>query len=884
MKKYAIKAFFEVVNKNPELKEQFGKLRAKYKKIKLSEKESIKFLSEDLIPFANSLGFEFNINDYLKLKKAEENRPLSDEELGLVSGGANIFSTRTLGLSAATLMMSSMLFPACALAVGGDGNGNGNGTTTTTTTVQTSSTGETTQQQQQTQTATQSGEGEDRRTPEFPAHTGGGVSPITRQHAVRNPADVAAEPPPQPDTGVVVRIGTTPQFPLDETLHNLENGEYASSYTSEVFGHTVRGPRRRPVLSSGRRYARQEELRRQERLAERPDVPNVLVDDELYHTDMKEPMFLRQNMSIEGVDPGIDENGKVLPPITEMNFGWLTCSTGHIVFKNLRIKGKIQVTAHANVTFENCIIEQYEEKNECSVEVYSGSIGTFRNCIFSKSNKAAVVVRDRSQALFDNCKFTDCKNTAILSLDNSVISAKNSKFEKCGKFAIYCHQGSKGSVTNCNFSDMPGTSIFLLKESEGIVEDCFFGSDEEGEGTCTGGISAADSSKINIKRCNFKKTQTGVRAVKNSEANVYDSVFNDVKRNGTCFEFSKGTVRNCSFSEIAAPAIATFGYNCNPVIQDCKIDNMSTSAIVARDCSAPTFYRLEISNCDKRPVCAFSDFARPVISDCLINCEAAPIIFSVCNGADAYITRNNIINRSGQDVFEIFTKAKVSFGSEGNRFAAQLDKDIDLLDSHSNFTEEAEEIQTDSGDTIVVPVPQPILEIENLNEYVSRAMSSEPSELEKRLLAAGELAPHSSEVEQGATAYVYSPCGHRVDRENLETVLETLEHNKRVRESGEGSEIGLGDCPICHVPVQKAVQVFESELSFGEDENQCLVCMDHKADTLSLHCGHKHACYKDATKLWLEKRECCTCKARMDVFRYDFGTVKPAEKVCVHTV
>jgi len=110
--KYSVKAFFEAVNKNPELKTEFKKLRIKYRKLQLSERESLDFLLKDLIPFARKLGFLFDVKDYLAYQKEEETKELTEEELDQVSGGAGggFISPKLLGICGTLAMLAGATF------------------------------------------------------------------------------------------------------------------------------------------------------------------------------------------------------------------------------------------------------------------------------------------------------------------------------------------------------------------------------------------------------------------------------------------------------------------------------------------------------------------------------------------------------------------------------------------------------------------------------------------------------------------------------------------------------------------------------------------------------------------------------------------------------
>ena len=108
--------------------------------------------------------------------------------------------------------------------------------------------------------------------------------------------------------------------------------------------------------------------------------------------------------------------------------------------------------------------------------------------------------------------------------------------------------------------------------------------------------------------------------------------------------------------------------------------------------------------------------------------------------------------------------------------------------------------------------------------------------------------------ERPATGFL-SPCGHRV-------ICSKCAEEKKSRQRTEEPN-SEEKCKLCQVPIKDVAKRY--------CEERCVICLEAKCDTIMLPCGHQCVCFEDATKCWLEKKQCPVCQARVVSFRHVFA-------------
>lgn len=101
-----VSKFYLKLAADEDLKNRVKKLRDKYPNDTLSAKDTYAFVTQDLIPFARSKGYNFSFEDYARHLAKEESHTLSPEELFATSGGANRKVTAILACCSSAALLS----------------------------------------------------------------------------------------------------------------------------------------------------------------------------------------------------------------------------------------------------------------------------------------------------------------------------------------------------------------------------------------------------------------------------------------------------------------------------------------------------------------------------------------------------------------------------------------------------------------------------------------------------------------------------------------------------------------------------------------------------------------------------------------------------------
>ncbi|KAH0790451.1 hypothetical protein GPJ56_005747 [Histomonas meleagridis] len=231
-------------------------------------------------------------------------------------------------------------------------------------------------------------------------------------------------------------------------------------------------------------------------------------------------------------------------------------------------------------------------------------------------------------------------------MDSSRVEVYDCTFKTADKFSLYLYRNASGIIRNSLFSEQLGKAIFILQQSQAHVFNTRF---EDCQG---GGISIADKSLIYTSNCIFLNVKnSSIHAMKESSAQIERCTFDNCGGNGANFECSTGYVYLSRFINFHFPPIACFGNLSNPVIFKTIIKNCHSFAVVARDCSVPSFVNVYIDGVDSNAF-SLSDLNKSLIRDChIMNCKKYP--FSIYNGAQPMIL-NNVIKCD--KTFDIFTK------------------------------------------------------------------------------------------------------------------------------------------------------------------------------------------------------------------------------------
>lgn len=541
-------------------------------------------------------------------------------------------------------------------------------------------------------------------------------------------------------------------------------------------------------------------------------APTVSDGDLSYPTEL----FLRSPTMISSNNPSVRP---------KVHFNWLTISAASpVVFENLDISGKIQITAHAKVIFRNCNIHNLDH-NECVVEIFDNSSGLFENCSLDNDLKVCVVIRDRSFAYFNRCTVDHSANTGILVQDSSSIQAFNCDFSRCTRYAIYLFRGGKAFLQNCTFHNISGKPIFSLNNSEVEARGCHFD-------TCQGGaICMAESSKLQIMECDFQNIDgCAISLLKDSSTKVSDCMFEQINGNGVNFDISTGEVTDCTFDSFNFPAISVSGLNANPTIKRCTIRNVSEHSFIAVRCNAaPIFEDIHIGGfTSETPVISCSDFSGSVFKgiDFDISDKTPEII--ACNAAKVKVVPS--------------PKCKVECVHENGH----MEEYFPVIGDHEYCLRIFE--RTSSQAMMLPPTNTHIypefIDIQNVQQY-----------------------------EHPDAKVISCLCGHTI---TSCPICKSHDHDVFTFD-GENlicKNCGVLDfkhnafkCSLCKFPIRKVLRPFD-------DNDTCVICLENSPNVIFLPCGHKCTCHECTHECIRHKKICPICQKTIQTFRYDFFTSK----------
>lgn len=346
------------------------------------------------------------------------------------------------------------------------------------------------------------------------------------------------------------------------------------------------------------------------------------------NTNITKAIFLRQPMEITG-------SGE---PDSQDFFKWLTVSQTQVVFRNMVVKGKIQITASAEFSAYDCTFTGLAEA-DAAVEVFSCSKANLVNCRFINNPKSGAVCRDRAYMTIRGCSFLDETQSQVITMDCSASQIFNSFFTGAKRFGVYCYRQSTSLVDGCTFEDL-GKGIFSLRKSYVKAVRCTF------RNCRAGGASAGEQSVIIMKDSSWTNiNSTCLHLIKDSQAIIYRCYFENSPANGIHFEYSSGYADSCVFNGLKYPAICVFGPHSNPIIANCSIVNCESSALSCRDCAIPVFMNNYLQG-NKVQAISCSDFSRPIIMKNTFR-DHNKQTFCVFNGAEPKIALNNIYYEAG---------------------------------------------------------------------------------------------------------------------------------------------------------------------------------------------------------------------------------------------
>lgn len=644
-------------------------------------------------------------------------------------------------------------------------------------------------------------------------------------------------------------------------------------------------------------------------------LPRYLADAKKHNDEImcEEPIFFRSDVVLSG-------NEEKHP---KLYLGWLTISQGNVVFENLDIRGKIQVTANANVTFKNCKIDctNIARNSEVGVEILAASSGVFDKCTLQGGTKVCVAVRDRSKAAFLDCTVMDAGNAAILATGCNIspnsqntklpqliqseepypIQLKGCKFFSCERFALYLHKNSRASVEKCQFLDSNGKAVFVLDNCEAKIKDSVFNK-------CKGGaVACAQASTVNVSCCDFSDIgSSALHGMAQSELFVSHCGFKNINGNGVNYEDSKGTLDNCVFkSETSFPDIAVFGQNGTPKISSCTIEKepghedcivftrnkrpISTQVsskpphdgfmIVIRDGAKPTLENITIKGfSSKSTIISCSDFSEPTINNIKLEDSDKSSYIARYDLDSGRLTDGEFKKDNSKSLphFMVYNKAVIHGNPVPDRKFVLLDY-AGSASYHSMLDNESFMEKFDPSKCVVVE--QKVMGKLKLEGNVDKDACEEIPLTPKNFCSQSLNVQFTKLLEDDDATkshekFIFGRCGHVVNVcpqcGNLCGHEDSPKEFKRSCDKCQSVFLTERKCPVCSIPFgdfsngSGIIRVFDQ---CTEDSNSCLVCYSEPVSCI-FSCGHKCTCYECARGCMKNKK--CPFGCKVSGFKHDF--------------
>ena len=478
---------------------------------------------------------------------------------------------------------------------------------------------------------------------------------------------------------------------------------------------------------------------------------------------------------------------------------WLTVSTGELTMKGMVAECKIHFTARSKFNANGCVFIPLGIKDtECAIEVFANSSAIFNYCSFTNAEKAALIIRDCSYAEFNYCVFSQ-NEVSVLVTKYSQCKFNNCFFIGDKNISVLCTNESSVQLDGCKFMDCNNKGVFCNFTSFANIICCTFKNMEKGV------LTIANKSECDILYSNINKSgSTAMRSI-DSKLNCFFVTVDDVEGNIVNMENSTGIIQHCNFMNAMYPLIAVIGSKSNPIFDSCNIADGKNHLVVCRMLSVPTFYNCNFSSC--KTALRVDSFSYPS----LINSTFADL-------PTKFITLSNygFLSSDSVDASQINTYNFTYF--DENR--CLLDKYIEDDDNNINNNEYAEmekkKIKVTSWISPSYVLPPPLKR---------KVFTSACKNLD---LLPISFINEFKELNEEKEDFINVPCGHFCN-----------------------NNINNGVCAICGDDVKEVKRVYE--------ENECVICLSNKCDTIFLPCGHLCTCRECALNILEYQRSCPLC-------------------------
>lgn len=565
---------------------------------------------------------------------------------------------------------------------------------------------------------------------------------------------------------------------------------------------------------------------------------------------------------------------------------------------------------------------EFKSQNGKAIFMLTGSHAHIIKCNFEECKGGGISIADSSDIYVNHCRFRDIGSSSIHAMKNSKASVRNCSLKTCKGNGVN-FEYSTGDVYKCEFCDFdfPAIACFGPKATPVIYDsklsnchsiaivsrDCaspFFSkliiSDVESHG-----FSISDFSNTVIENCILKN-------IKKSPFCVFNGATPEIK---SCFIFYNNTNNEKLLFQTFTKGKVVFKKNTVFSSDDSFIAKIHNFGIVdTKDFVSNYYYQIEsdanideISNqnltISKAHLIAMDNKYNLTIDKNLSQLDHDRI-FGIRADENE---QDDDIGEEEEDYESVYlVPQEPNYSVEiphksvppSNCFRSHLMINDQKLEAHSHNAYGKTIMPILSSPQSLPPIHNPIDLPPPLNEIDITFIMEHECQTEDEYTQEGAIdVDGDADVDaatighlhlgtcmrchNGLADFVIIPCGHKVlcKKCSLECAppkpsLPPQQPNQKPPAQPQPQIVpGLSTftCPLCDTPIQRCTEEFV--------EKQCVICLDHKCDTIILPCGHRCICYECATQLWTEKKQCPLCQTRVLSFRHMFQIYTEEEKI-----
>lgn len=571
-----------------------------------------------------------------------------------------------------------------------------------------------------------------------------------------------------------------------------------------------------------------------------------------------------------------------------------------------------------------------------SIYLYRGSISYIFKSDFLSQNGKAVFMLTGSEAHIIKCNFKECKGGGVSIADSSKIYVNQCGFNDIGSSSIHAMKNSEAKVKYCNFETCKGNGV-NFEYSTGCVYKCKFSDFDFPAIACFGPKATPVIYDSVLSKCH------SIAVVSRDCASPTFSklILSDIESHGfSISDFSNTIIESCTLKNIKRAPFCVFN-GATPEIKLCSIyyENSDIENLLFQTFTkGKVVFKKNTIFSDKDNFFAkvhnygivdTKEFVSNYFYQTYLNNENENINQTITSGF--LITIDEKYNLQIDKELSQFDHPRVFFNFSGELkentneeedeceipCAKNQESGFNINDppnsvrpniSHSELMSnppKSEAISLKFSGNSIIPIfslpphlpevndpkdlPQPLPEVDisfimqnecQIEDDSDENNNENRTEGDVDAATIGHLhAGTCMRCDNGKALYVIIPCGHKVlckkCAEECTPPKPPAPSAPNQKPQAQQPQIVPGllnhTCPLCDTPIQRCTEEYV--------EQQCVICLENKCDTIILPCGHRCICYDCATRLWTEKKQCPLCQTRVLSFRHMFQIYSKEQKM-----